>query len=123
MMHYNNLTREHFENPAAAGELSGRAIRRGAAGAAALGTWVQFDVRIAGIGAPGRIKAARFRAFGCPHVIAVANWLAQTASGRAATPELPDSVQALRERFDVPIEKLGRLLVVEDAWIAALTPP
>jgi hypothetical protein len=27
-------------------------------------------------------------------------------------------VQALRERFDVPQEKLGRLLIVEDAWLA-----
>ena len=49
--------------------------------------------------------------------------LAHQAVGGPAEPVLPESVHALRERFDVPIEKLGRLLIVEDAWIAALSPP
>ena len=31
----------------------------------------------------------------------------------------PQNVQALRDRFAVPVEKLGRLLIVEDAWLAA----
>jgi hypothetical protein len=30
-------------------------------------------------------------------------------------------VQSLSERFGVPVEKLGRLLLVEDAWNAAMT--
>jgi hypothetical protein len=29
-------------------------------------------------------------------------------------------VQALSERFAVPVEKRGRLLIIEDAWLAAL---
>jgi hypothetical protein len=29
-------------------------------------------------------------------------------------------VQDLSERFAVPIEKRGRLLIIEDAWLAAL---
>jgi hypothetical protein len=33
---------------------------------------------------------------------------------------LPQSAHSLRERLDAPVEKLGRLFVVEDAWIAAL---
>jgi hypothetical protein len=40
--------------------------------------------------------------------------------GRPLNPSLPENVQALRERFAVPIEKLGRLLIVEDAWKAAV---
>jgi hypothetical protein len=35
-------------------------------------------------------------------------------------PALPESVQSLRARFDAPVEKLGRLLIVEDAWISAM---
>jgi NifU-like protein involved in Fe-S cluster formation len=69
------------------------------------------------------IDAVRFLAFGCPHVIAVADWIAQAAVGKPAVPRLPESVAALRERFDVPVEKLGRLLIVEDAWFAAVSSP
>ena len=29
-------------------------------------------------------------------------------------------MQHLRERFAVPVEKLGRLLIIEDAWMAAV---
>jgi hypothetical protein len=35
-------------------------------------------------------------------------------------PALPESVQAVRARFEAPVEKLGRLLIVEDAWTAAM---
>lgn len=73
--------------------------------------------------APLLIETVRFLAFGCPHVIAVADWIAQTAPGCPARPALPETVHRLRTRFDVPIEKLGRLLIVEDAWIAALSSP
>lgn len=125
-MIYNLLTRRHFETAVNAGELSGPGVRRGSAGNRALGTWVQFDVRIeerAARDGPGRLLAARFLALGCPHVIAVADWIAEQAVALTAAPELPESVAALRERFELPAEKTGRLLVIEDAWIAALSPP
>jgi NifU-like protein involved in Fe-S cluster formation len=122
-MNYSNLTWQHFDNPACAGVLSGAAVRRGAAGSPAQGTWVQFDVRIGSRTQESIVEAVRFLAYACPHVIAVADWVAQRAVGGPADPVLPESVHALRERFEVPIEKLGRLLIVEDAWIAALSPP
>jgi NifU-like protein involved in Fe-S cluster formation len=122
-MNYSNLTRRHFENPACAGVLAGAAVHRGAAGSRAQGTWVQFDVRIGSRDRESTVEAVRFLAYACPHVIAVADWLAERAVGRPAEPVLPESVHALRERFAVPIEKLGRLLLVEDAWIAALSYP
>jgi NifU-like protein involved in Fe-S cluster formation len=115
---YNELTRRHFEQAAACGVLSGSGTFRGTAGSRAQGTWVQFDVQ-----APGEarvIAAASFLAFGCPHVIAVAAWLAEQAVGRCVEPALPESVQLLRARFGAPVEKLGRLLIVEDAWISAM---
>jgi NifU-like protein involved in Fe-S cluster formation len=122
-MNYSNLTWRHFANPACAGVLTGAAVHRGAAGSRAQGTWVQFDVRIGSPNQESTVEAARFLAYGCPHVIAVADWLAQSAVGGPAEPVLPESVHALRARFEVPIEKLGRLLIVEDAWIAALSSP
>jgi len=126
-MRYNELTRRHFEAAAAAGVLTGPAVRRGAAGSPLKGAWVQFDVQITasccGAASGAAIDAVRFLAFGCPHVIAVADWIAQSAAGQPVVLRLPESVAALRERFDVPIEKLGRLLIVEDAWIAAVSSP
>jgi NifU-like protein involved in Fe-S cluster formation len=119
-MKYNELTRHYFENAASAGVLVGPCIFRGAAGSRAQGAWVQFDVQVDANSRMGAIQAVRFLAFACPHVIAVSAWLSDQAVGRDLTPRLPESVQSLRERFGVPVEKLGRLLMVEDAWIAAL---
>jgi NifU-like protein involved in Fe-S cluster formation len=122
---YNELTRRYFEQAAAGGVLDGPGVFRGAAGGRAQGTWVQFDVQTAA-GEARVIGAARFLAFGCPHVIAIAGWIAEQAVGRRIEPALPESVHSLRVRFDAPVEKLGRLLVIEDAWICAMraaTPP
>jgi NifU-like protein involved in Fe-S cluster formation len=118
---YSDLTRHHFATALNAGVLTGPGTRRGVAGSRAQGTWVQFDLKID----PGisRLQAVRFLAYACPHVIAVSDWIAQQAAGREATAALPESVQALRQRFEVPVEKLGRLLIVEDAWRAAVSAP
>jgi len=120
-MNYNNLTLRHFESPGNAGILAGAAVRRGAGGSRAQGTWVQFDVELAPRNGVLSIEAVRFLAYGCPHVIAVADWVAGRAVGGPAQPALPESVHALRARFDMPVEKLGRLLIIEDAWIAAVS--
>jgi NifU-like protein involved in Fe-S cluster formation len=117
-MNYNELTRHYFESAANAGEIRGRGVFRGAAGNHAQGTWVQFDLQIKA----GTVSAAKFLAFACPHTIAVAAWLAEQAVGRNVVPQLPQSVQALRDRFAVPVEKMGRLLIIEDAWLAAVIP-
>ena len=116
-MNYNELTLRYFETAAAAGILTGPQVFRGTAGSRTSGTWVQFDLEVAA----GIIQAARFLAFGCPHTIAVSAWVAENAAGHAAArPALPESVQALSERFAVPVEKRGRLLIIEDAWAAAV---
>jgi len=119
-MIYNDLTRRYFESAASAGVLVAPGTFRGAAGGRAQGTWVQFDVQVNTNTRAGTIQAVRFLAFACPHVIAVSAWVAEQAVGRSAGAQLPDGVQSLRERFGVPVEKLGRLLIVEDAWIAAV---
>jgi NifU-like N terminal domain len=115
-MKYNPETRHYFETTARAGHLSGAKIYRGAAGNREQGTWVQFDLKVAS----GSLTDARFLAFGCPHTIAAAGWVAEKAVGKPVTRRLPDSVPAISLKFDVPLEKLGRLLIVEDAWLAAI---
>jgi NifU-like protein involved in Fe-S cluster formation len=113
-MKYSALTRQYFESAACAGTLPG--AFRGAAGDRVQGTWVQFDVQCQA----DRITEARFLVFGCPHTIAAAAWLAEAVTGSSARRGLPASAQALRARFEVPVEKLGRLLIVEDALKRAL---
>ncbi len=117
-MTYNELTRRHFEHPARLGTLTGPDCYRGAAGSRSAGTWVQFDVRLAANGTC--VREVRFLAFGCPHVIAAAELVAAEGEGGAPEARLPQSIHSLRERLDAPVEKLGRLFVVEDAWVAAL---
>ncbi len=126
-MRYSELTRRYFESGIGAGVLTGPAVGRGAAGSRAGGTWVQFDIAIAcDIAAATataaretRIGAARFLAFACPHTIAAAAWLVEWSVGKSCIAALPESVHEIAERFEIPIEKLGRLLIVEDAWLAA----
>ena len=115
-MKYSALARRYFDAPPNVGVLSGPAVFRGAAGARAQGTWIQFDVQVAG----AKLEAVRFLAFGCPYSIAVAAWVAEQASGRPLEPRLPEAVAALAARFELPVEKMGRLLTVEDAWLQAI---
>ena len=116
-MKYSELTLHYFETAAGAGVLTGPDVYRGAAGRREQGTWVQFDLQVSG----GIIQAARFLAFGCPHTIAVSAWVAEHAGGPVTRAALPEGVQDLSERFAVPVEKRGRLLIIEDAWVAAVT--
>ncbi len=121
-MHYNAITRRYFDSAPGAGVLIGPAVGRGAAGSRTQGTWVQFDVQadFATTGSP-LLAAARFLAFACPHTIAACAWVVEHAVGRRLDAGLPESVRELSLLLGSPVEKLGRLLTVEDAWLAALS--
>lgn len=121
-MKYNDLTRRCFEQASCAGVLAGEGVYRGAAGSRGQGTWVNFDVQVDGTRLPLTMTDVRFRAFGCPHVIAVCEWLARQAIGLELGTALPAGVTplSLGERFELPVPKRGRLLIIEDAWLAAM---
>lgn len=110
---YSPLVRELFEHPRAAGALpddDAQAVH-GEAGTLASGTWVRLHLRID----RGRVTDARFQAYGCPHTLAAAAWLADHLPGRSIDDPLPEGVSGLGAILDVPTAKLGRLLIVEDA--------
>jgi cysteine desulfurase len=86
-------------------------IRAGRAGRRADGTEVRFELEIA----DGIVKGARFSAYGCPHTLAVTAWLCEVLEGARIDAGLPGTPADWAARFDVPTEKLGRLLIVEDA--------
>ncbi len=88
-------------------------------GAAVPGTRVQFLLEMR----DGRIVRASHRSYGCPYTLAVADSLAARLPGRlVADPGLGGPLE-WAEALSVPTERLGRLLVVEDALNLALTRP
>jgi NifU-like protein involved in Fe-S cluster formation len=115
-MKYNDITRRYFDAAANAGTLQGEDVLRGSAGDLQGPCWVQFDVRVQ----HRMVSEARFQAFGCPHTIAICGYLAESAAGKPTDAALPQSLEPLMHRFSVPEEKRGRLLVIEDAWRAAV---
>jgi cysteine desulfurase len=68
----------------------------------------------------GQIVEARFRAFGCPHLLAAASWAMERITGLAAEQAAAwDWAEAARA-LDVPPAKFGRLITLQDAIRAAL---
>ncbi len=115
---YSREVLRRFDAPGGAGPLiGGGPAVRGAAGDFARGTRVEFQLRLQN----GVVAACRFQAYGCPHVIAAASWIAERAEGLDVG-EPPDAFSALSvaRALEAPAEKLGPLLVVEDAFAAAM---
>ncbi len=83
----------------------------GEAGGPRCDTWVRFELLTAG----DTVKDARFRALACPHTTQVAAWLCAELRGRGRAALLPGTPAEWAAARGVPVEKLGRLLVVEDA--------
>lgn len=104
---YNALVREFFAEPDHAGRLND-------------GITVQVNdqgvrVELSACADSGRISAMRFRAWGCPHLIAAAEWACVEFEGgpTGALEILP--IARIMEDLAVPAEKTGRILVLEDA--------
>jgi cysteine desulfurase len=83
----------------------------GEAGGPGQEVWVRFRLQVA----DGVVKSALFKAYGCPHTLAVATWVAERLRGRGRADLAPGTPAEWAEAVAVPVEKLGRLLVVEDA--------
>ncbi len=90
---------------------------QGRAGSRREGTELVFYLQF---GADGTVSDVRFQAFGCPHTLAVAAWVAGQLPGRARTSLVPGSPLEWAARLGVPEVKLGRLLRIEDALHAAM---
>lgn len=113
---YSDRVRAHFATPAHAGDLEGRypVEVAGEAAESAGGCRVVLSAGIDG----GIFNEVRFRVFGCPHLVAAAEeWCRQVEGNRASSRTGP-AIAGLMDLLDVPVEKTGRLLVLEDAWAA-----
>ncbi len=79
-----------------------------------LNVWVRFQVRVL----DGIIHAARYNVYGCPHTVAAAEWTAEWLEGRPIAALCELKMRTRREALGVPVEKLGNLLLMEDALAA-----
>jgi cysteine desulfurase len=110
------LARQLFESLPGAGTLDAPGVVRGEAGGADMDTWVRFHLQVA----DGTVRDARFQAFGCPHTLAVTAWLTLQLIGRKLAELVVGEPVEWARALHVPAEKLGRLLVVEDALRACV---
>lgn len=111
------LARQLFENLPGAGVLAAATgVVRGEAGGPNTDAWVRFHLHVS----DGIVRDARFQAFGCPHTLAVTAWLTLQLIGRKLTELAVGEPAEWARALCVPAEKLGRLLVVEDALRACV---
>jgi NifU-like protein involved in Fe-S cluster formation len=115
-MEYSPAVVRHFDAPSRAGELprgmSG--LVSGEAEDRTLHVWVRFQLQLT----DDVVRAARFQAFGCPHTVAAASVVADWLEGRRVAEARGVAVRELCAELEVPIEKLGKLLRIEDAVAA-----
>ncbi len=83
----------------------------GEAGGPGREVWIRFRLRVEA----GRVSEAAYRVYGCPHTMAAAAWLAEQLPGRAVADVVPGTPQEWAAALGTPVEKLGRLLTLEDA--------
>jgi NifU-like protein involved in Fe-S cluster formation len=114
-MDYGPVVRQHFSSPCGAGllEQGSAGLAAGEAADRTLNVWVRFQVETAG----GVIRRARFQAFGCPHTLAAASWVVGWLEGRESTALVAVDARELLRIVEAPVEKLGRLLLIEDALV------
>jgi len=114
---YSSLVIDHFERPrnvglwTAAEQVASQGVVQGSAGSIAQGVQFLLSARVAG----GCVQSARFQAYGCPHCIASASWLTEQLPGCSTTTLGQWQWREVARVLQVPAEKYGRLLILEDA--------
>ena len=63
----------------------------------------------------GRLADCRFRAYGCPQLLAAAEWLCRNSEGEPLSKLDSFDAAEIRGLLGVPVEKTGRILLLEDA--------
>ena len=115
-MEYSSEVVRRCDSPRRAGELPHAlpGLLSGQAEDRVLQVWVRFDLQVQ----HGVIQTARFEAFGCPHTVAAADLAAEWLEGQPLEAARRVDARELMAALDVPVEKLGKLLRIEDAAAA-----
>jgi NifU-like protein involved in Fe-S cluster formation len=109
---YSPLVVDHFDQPRNVGRFEPAPdVITARAGKHEQGAEFVVSVRLAG----ARIAAARFEVYGCPHCIAAASWLSERLVGRTLADLEAWTWREAVAALQIPPEKRGRLLILEDA--------
>lgn len=110
---YNEAVRRYFREAAHAGDLSRDypLILRAECSASDRGAKV---ILTAGV-ADDRVLEMRYRVLGCPHLIAAAEALCQDREQAGVAVLGVFDLQEMLARLAIPVEKTGRILLLEDA--------
>jgi NifU-like protein involved in Fe-S cluster formation len=109
---YSALVIDHFDRPRNAGRLeSGADVIEGSAGRRVDGGEFIFTARVAG----DTLAEVRVQTFGCPHSIAAASWLSERLVGMTQAELSHWDWREAATALEVPTQKRGRMLVLEDA--------
>lgn len=104
---YSPLVRSLFAATPHAGSLAGGiALEREAQG---------VRVRLSGTQRGGTIRSLRWKAWGCPHLIAACQYACADYEGRPVADLKIVRANDIMRKLSVPVEKTGRILVLEDA--------
>ncbi|MFQ5982008.1 MAG: iron-sulfur cluster assembly scaffold protein [Woeseiaceae bacterium] len=108
---YSELVRRHFANPHHAGSLQDQYDN------AVIGEASESDARVilSAVVDGETIRTLRYRVFGCPHLIAAAEAFCDAAEGQPVSALCDFDVRGLMDKLDIPVEKTGRVFILEDA--------
>ena len=104
---YSAKVRELFAAPAHTGDLTG--------GKTVSVTDQDVRLRLSAAVTDGTISAMRFSIWGCPHVIAAAEAICSDLEGHPPGDLESYTAAHVMQNLAVPVEKTGRILVIEDA--------
>ena len=104
---YSERVRELFADPVHVGDLQdGNSVTADDQG---------VRIRLSATHDQGTVQALRFRVTGCPHVVAACELLCSSYEGRAVAELEEFRAGDIMRKLSVPVEKTGRILVLEDA--------
>jgi nitrogen fixation NifU-like protein len=110
---YNARVRECFAHPEHTAAITAQAGRIVRANVAESGSGARLA--LTAVVDRGRLAALRFRAFGCPHLIAAAELCCERFEGGPVEALCDFGIDWLMQTLDIPVEKTGRILLLEDA--------
>jgi hypothetical protein len=91
----------------------------GEAGAERLGTWVRFVALVEN----GLIQDVRLQVYGCPHTTAACRHVLAKLPGQPHAAPAIGTPEQWRVAVAAPVEKLGQMLIIEDALMALCRAP
>jgi len=112
---YSELVRRYFAAPAHAGKLNDALETTVSAAAAQPGSGAR--ILLSGSFHEGRWQALRYCVFGCPHLIAAAEWACERFERRPVEAGSDFPLAALMAELSIPVEKTGLILLLEDAFV------